>query len=100
MAIYTVSFEIKYDSSYDDRYKTFNACVQACDKWWAETTSFYIVQTGEDIDAFCDRIYFGSTFDSSKDIYVVLDALVKSGRARGNITDDTLFALLPFVKKL
>jgi hypothetical protein len=100
MAVYLVSFDLKYDSGYSDRYTTFMDQVKHGGQWWADTTSFVAVQTDEDIDAFCTRIYVHSGFDGSKDLYLVLDANVKSGRVRGVIKDQHLFTLLPFVKKL
>ncbi|QKK24699.1 hypothetical protein [Rhizobium hidalgonense] len=100
MAVYTVSFDFAYDDTYDKRYSSFNEQVKASGVWWAETTSFIVVESPETIEAFCDRIYFQSDFNSSKDRVLVLDANVKSGRYRGVNSDGDLFKLLPFVQKV
>lgn len=68
--------------------------------WWADTTSFVAVETSETIDDFCDRIYYKSSFNQSIDLFLVLDANIKSGRVRGKLRDQDLFKVLPFVKKL
>jgi hypothetical protein len=100
MAVFSVSFEIKYDSDYQRRYNSFTAAIEACPKWWADTTSYYVVETNESISDFADRIYFGTDFDASRDLYLVLDAFVKSGCIRGAVKNDNIFQLLPFLKKL
>jgi len=100
MATFLVSFDLKYDSDYSDRYTSFMEQVKKGAKYWDDTTSFLVVENSEDIDAFCHRIYVSSKFNSTKDLYLVLDANVKSGRIRGAIKSQTIFTLLPFVKKL
>jgi hypothetical protein len=100
MAIYLVSFDLKSDATYASRYKSFMEQVKKGGLWWADTTSFVAVKTDEDIDTFCRRIYVSSEFDSAKDLYLVLNADVKSGRVRGPVKDSYLFTLLPYVTKL
>ena len=100
MAVYAVSFELKQDDTYSDRFTSFMAEVKRTKPWWAENTSFVLVQTPEDIDTFCTRIYFNSTFDPTKDRYLVLDTSVRFGRMRGSFTDGALLQLLPYVRKL
>lgn len=100
MAVFLVSFDLKYDDDYSDRYSSFMEQVKKGGKWWADTTSFVAVETDETIDTFCNRIYLQSKFNGTKDLYLVLDANVKSGRVRGALKDQDLFKLLPFVKKL
>lgn len=100
MAVYSVSFNIKYDDTYSARYDSFMEQVKKSGKWWAETTSYVVVETAESIDEFCSRIYAYSDFNASKDRYLVLDVNAKSGRYRGVNTDSDLFTLIPYVKKL
>lgn len=100
MATFLVSFDLKYNDSYSKRYDSFMEQVKAGGKWWADTTSFVAVETDEDIDTFCDRIYYSSDFNGTTDLYLVLDANAISGRVRGKIVDQDLFKVLPFVKKL
>lgn len=99
MAVFIVSFELKYNDTYNKRYESFMEQIKK-GLWWAENTSVVIVRTDETIDDFCNRIYLHSDFNASTDRFLVLDADVKSGRAKGVITDQDLFKLLPFVKKL
>ena len=100
MSIFLVSFDLKYDATYSKRYDSFMEQVKKGGKWWADTTSFVAVHTDETIDEFCSRIYLSSDILESKDLFLVLDAEVKSGRVRGPVSDQYLFTLLPFVKKL
>ena len=99
MSVFLVSFEIKYDSDYQRRYSSFTQQVQS-GRYWADNTSFVVVETTETIDDFCTRIYVHSAFDGTKDRYMVLDANVKSGRIRGPVHNSSIFSLLPFVIKL
>jgi hypothetical protein len=101
MAVFLVSFDIRYDATYQHRYSSFIKEVQKTSPWWADSTTFIAVQTDETIDDFCSRIYLKSDFDALKDRFLVLDANVMSGRVKGAITDqDHLLQLLPFVTKL
>ncbi|WP_342235243.1 hypothetical protein [Inquilinus sp. OTU3971] len=100
MAVYMVNFRIESDKTYGERYKTFTDQLKASSAWWDENTSFVVVQTTEEIDDFCYRIYYKSDFDSSKDKFVVLDAYAQDGRALGQYDDRDLFKLLPFVKEM
>lgn len=100
MAVFTVSFTIAKDATYDVRYKSFTEQVKKTGVYWEETTSFIVVETGETIADFCNRIYLNSDFNASTDRYLVLDANVKSGLYRGVLADKDLLALLPYVKKL
>lgn len=100
MAVFLVSFELKYDDDYGARYKSFTDELKATGRHWDENTSFVVVETEEALDDFCRRIYENTEFDGTKDRYLVLDANVKSGRVRGPVSDSDLFKLLPFVKKL
>ena len=101
MSAYTITFRIANDSTYEDRYVSFvEELKKKVNVWWAEPTSFFAVETSESIDQFCERIYSNTKFDASKDLYLVLDANVKSGRVRGRSTDADLYKILPYVKKL
>lgn len=102
MSVFAVTFRIHDDSDYRRRYDSFTDEVRnGATTHWEETTSFMLVETTESIDSFCSRIYVKSSFDSSKDIYVVMDTQVKSARARGPIKYPfTLHSLLPYLKTL
>jgi len=101
MSIFLVTFRIHSDATYAARYQSFQeALLKGCTGYWRDPTSFVAVQSNETIDAFCSRIYVHSTFDATKDMYLVLDANVKTGRTRGNVVDQDIYKLLPFVIKL
>jgi hypothetical protein len=100
MTVFIVSFDLKYDDTYQDRYKSFMEQVKKGGDYWDDTTSCVVVRTNESIDEFCTRIYVNSDFNATKDLYLVLDAHVKAGRIRGAIKSDKIFKLLDYVKKL
>lgn len=104
MATYIVTFRIDSSPStptYSERYTSFcEAVKKGSTGWWGEPTSFYAVTVNETIDVFCSRIYVESSFNATKDLYMVLDANNLSGRVRGKMSDQDLFKVLPFVKKL
>lgn len=102
MAVYAVSFRIHNDTDYSRRYESFTKALTAgAIRSWEETTSFVLVETAESIDTFCLRIYVGSAFDASKDIYLVMDVEKPSARFRGkNEYPNTLQALIPFLVQL
>lgn len=100
MAVYTVSFDLEYDSTYQSRYSSFLEQVKKHGLWWADTTSFVAVRTTESIDAFCSRIYVESEFNHTKDLYLVMDSDAKSARIRGKIKDRDIFDLIPYLIEL
>lgn len=98
MPRYAVTFRIHNDVGYDRRYDSFTEQVRkGATYWWAGTTSFYAIQNSETLKAFSDRIYFDSSFDPSKDVFVVVDIETGKGRSRGTISDRDLFRAFPGV---
>jgi hypothetical protein len=100
MAVYAVSFDLEYDSAYQERYVSFMEQVKKGGEWWADTTSFVVVRTSETIDSFCSRIYTQSSFNSTKDLYLVTDVEKLSARIRGKIKDKDIFKLMPYLIEL
>jgi hypothetical protein len=100
MAIYAVSFDLEYDTTYQERYRSFMEQVKKGSDWWADTTSFVVVQTSETIDSFCSRIWTQSGFSSSKDLYLVFDTEKLSARIRGKIKNRQIFKLMPYLIEL
>ena len=49
MAVFLVSFDIKYDYSYQERYSSFVKEVQKTSPWWADNTTFIVVEINESI---------------------------------------------------
>lgn len=101
MSVYLVTFRIHSDSTYQARYDSFQQeLLNGCHGWWRDPTSLVAVSTSEAIDTFCSRIYVKSSFDATKDMFLVLDSEYKTGRVKGVVKDQDLFKLLPFVMKI
>lgn len=62
MAVYAVSFEIKYDSTYSERYKSLIDKINeiATGNVWDETTSFVAFNSNLKIDEVHHALYFGT----------------------------------------
>ena len=98
MPRYAVTFRIHDDTGYQNRYESFTEQVRkGATYWWAGTTSFYAIQTSEALKVYSDRIYFDSSFDPSRDIFVVVNVETGEGRTRGSISDKDLFRAFPSV---
>lgn len=105
MATLTVSFDIHYDTeaNYNRVYKALQEAIQKGlpgSKWWAETTSFYVVDAVEGAATFLTRIVRESGARKSMDKIVVLDVNSKAAARWGAIQDPTIDALVPFIQKL
>jgi len=100
MPVFIVSFDLKYDDTYQARYNSFMEQVKLGGDWWDDPTSCVVVRTSETIDAFCHRIYVKSDFDATKDLFMVLDAHVKAGRIRGAIKSRKVFQLIEYLVEL
>ncbi|NVD45838.1 hypothetical protein [Qipengyuania atrilutea] len=98
MPIYAVSFEIKNDASYNDRYQSLMKQIRACEMHWEETTSFVLVKTGESLSDFETRLYVLSQFSHIRDKMLVLQVSGDDGVFRGvNNMPSTLALLMPNV---
>ena len=106
MATLTVSFDIHYDNeaNYDRIYKALQEAIKkgrSNAQWWAETTSFYIVDVdNESASTFLSRIVRESGARRAMDKIVVLDVNSKSAARWGNIQDTTIDSLVLFIQKL
>jgi hypothetical protein len=99
MTTYAVSFDLKSDTTYDDRYKSLMAEIKkGTQRTWEDTTSFVLVDSAETLSGFESRIYINSSFDASKDKLLVMDVTGNSAIFRGKTTyPHTLSTLLPKV---
>lgn len=106
MATLTVSFDIHCDTetNYNRIYKALQESIQkgrSSAQWWAETTSFYIVDGGnEGASTFLARIVRESGARRSMDKIVVLDVNSKAAARWGHIQDLTIDSLVPYIQKL
>lgn len=77
MAHFIISFRIKNDETYQERYKSFTSKVieiaGSSGAVWDETSSFYIMRAMTSAQDLCSTLYLGSDFNSAKDIMVVID---------------------------
>ncbi len=85
---YAISFEIKSDSTYSDRYQSLMEQISKTPgnpAPWAETTSFVLVRSDEKIDDLAHRLYYSSKLISTKDKLLVVDHVSNVAVARGPI---------------
>lgn len=98
MAVHSVSFTLKRDSTYSERYESFMAQIRASKKVWEETTSFALVETAESASELETRLYVKSMFNHTKDLMIVIDVTGRSGVSRGKLEYPlTLGAIMPNV---
>ncbi|MGB6080213.1 MAG: hypothetical protein WBF99_12215 [Xanthobacteraceae bacterium] len=98
MATYAVSFDLKYDDTYSDRYDSFMKKIRESRKIWYETTSFVLVETTFSLSDFEQGLYL-TLFSASKDKMLVMDVSWNNAIARGPIEDKkTLSELLPGIQ--
>jgi hypothetical protein len=82
---YAISFDIKADSTYSDRYTSLMDQIRKTPDGsvWAETTSFVLLRSSENIETLADRLYFQTKISTSKDMLVVFDHVASACIARG-----------------
>lgn len=98
MGHFVITFRIKSDETYQDRYESFTKKVrEISEKFWEETSSFYAIKSTGTAQSVCDQLYFETDFTESKDQMLVID-LVKNEKAlRGpDMYPNTLGACLGF----
>jgi hypothetical protein len=99
MATYAVSFTIKWNDTYNERYDSFMEQIRKCKTVWTETTSFALVETDEKIVDFEFRLWL-SKFNSTTDSLLVIDASYDDATIRGPAGNRaTLKKLLPGIKE-
>lgn len=84
---YAISFEIKADSTYGERYSSLMALLTAIPNsyLWSETTSFVLIQSPEKIDGLADRLVAQSKFSPARDKLLIVDHISNVAAARGVI---------------
>ena len=98
MATYAITFELKSDHTYVQRYQTLMEQIRACERVWTETTSFALVESREGLSTFESRLYCQSEFNSLIDKMLVIDVTNDPGIFRGvNNMPATLGLLMPNV---
>lgn len=90
MAHFIVTFRIKNDSDYQERYESFikKAEELADGGIWDETTSFLAFKSKANnatASSVCSDLYYGSEFSEYRDVMVVIDLDAKSKATKGEI---------------
>lgn len=87
MANFVLTFRLKKNASYQQRYDSFVEKVQEiAPEWiWEETSSFYAFEAEGSAESVCQALYYGSSFDASTDLMVVLDVHEKMFATKGAI---------------
>ena len=83
---YAISFELKSDSSYSERYESLMDEIRktpGTPAVWAETTSFVLLRSSEKIDDLEHRLYYKTKLSSAKDKLLVIDHCSGVAVARG-----------------
>lgn len=90
MAHFIVTFRIKNDSTYQERYDSFVKKAEELAKYpvWDQTTSFLTFQADSTAASLCSSLYVGSEFNATKDVMVVIDLDRKEKDTRGDIEDE------------
>lgn len=102
---YWLSFRLHdsdgYEATYSQRLKALNDEIEAAcgnhNKWWFETTSFFIFASVETTDQIVTRIK--RAIDTDVDLVVLGKTDYKTGRVVGRCKDQDIFTLVPFMKK-
>jgi hypothetical protein len=98
MGHFVITFRIKSDDTYQDRYDSFTKKInELADKLWDETSSFYAVKAKGSAQSICDSLYFETDFVESRDLMLVVDLDKNEKAFRGpNEYPNTLEACLGF----
>jgi hypothetical protein len=98
MGHFVITFRIKSDDTYQDRYDSFTKKVnEIADKFWEETSSFYAISASGTAQSICDKLYFETDFIESWDQVLVIDLDRKEKALRGpDMYPNTLAACLGF----
>lgn len=90
MAHFIVTFRIASDSGYQERYDSFveqvyKLAVGGIGSTWEETTSFFSFVAAGTVASVCSALYLKSSFDSSKDIMVVIELDSRTKATKGPV---------------
>lgn len=99
MAVYWLTFRLSEDSDYAARYERLVEAVREISEgWWVESTSFILFDSDQDIDDLAAIVK--ANLKPAVDLALVGVRDYKAARAIGAITDDDLYVLMPFTKKI
>ena len=101
MANFIVSFRIASDKYYNQRYESFVSEVHnvagGTSSVWEETSSFFVFEWEGNADELCEKLYFSTLFDPSKDQMLIIDVSNRKKAVKGQIKyPDVLESYLGF----
>lgn len=97
MAIFSITFRIHSDTGYSERYNSVVEAIKQCchgGHYWAEPTSFFLLENPSTSKKIAEYIDQNSTFDATKDLLCVINLSEKGYYPLGNITDPDLAKLM------
>jgi len=96
MALFAITFRIHADSTYESRYESVVAAIKTAttSTYWAEPTSFFLIEYGGTSSALTTAIDGASTFAESKDILLAINLSAKAYSVIGKSTDADLKKLM------
>lgn len=100
MAVFWLTFRIKKDAGYEQRYEALKTAVNAVKegtRWWAEPTSFILFKSQFTIDQVAARIK--GALNTASDMALIGMPEVKDARVVGKLEDEDLFEFMPFTKR-
>jgi hypothetical protein len=90
MSHFIVTFRLKSDATYEDRYSTFTEAIYqlagSAGFVWEETSSFCTFQAPGTASSVCSSLYLKSGFDSTKDQMVVIDLDKREKAVKGPLS--------------
>lgn len=97
MAIFAISFRIREDSTYEERYDSLVEEIKkeaAGSSTWEETTSFFLIESSKGSKSLCNDLYNNSQIVESKDVLLVINLSAKAYAQRGAPYPNTLESLM------
>lgn len=101
MTTYWVSFRIAEIGDYQSRYDALHESVQEIihpGRWWVETTSFYLFESAKGADAIATHLK--SAINPARDLVLLGSVDKKICRVIGNNTDDDIYDIVDFAKRV
>ncbi len=97
MAVYWLTFRLKEDATYSDRYDALIEQVKGIQHmWWVDASSFILFEATSSIDDIAK--FIKGAIDPAKDLVLVGMPDFKDARVIGALKDQDLFTLMPFTK--
>ena len=87
MAHFIISFRIKSDDTYQERYDSFIQRIAEISKEgaWEETSSFYALEADGNAESVCQDLWLKSKFNAHLDVMLVIDVHNREKATKGEI---------------